>query len=250
MSRIIKNIANHPRNENPILILFGFESNSGGQVPNSDATEKELSPTTSVRILNPITLSFENLHIGVNENLDHANLLPHTTHGWHLQLKNRMEAGSFVSPKLYICEFGQGGSVVASWSIGSNYANKMVARYNAAYSGIVSETGQEPTVFMFNSFGINDALAGTVPSTFKAAYLELLDRINSIHSVSAYMVDVIFDIFPTYITVINEMPNDRSNIYLQNMQGKQQQDAYHLGYQGMKDMTDEKCDVVVQLLRG
>ncbi len=232
----------------PVLILFGFESNSGGQVPDGDATVPELSETENVRILNPTTLLLENLHIGVNQNLDHSGLTPHTTHGWHVGIKNRADALTFVlNPPVYICEFGQGGSALSAWQPGGTYHNKMIARYEAAWDEIVGETGKEPVVFMFNSWGINDALVGTTPSTFKAGYLDLLDQINAIHPVKAYMVDNIFSIFPTYRVVIEEMADDRGNIFIQDMQGLPQADAYHLDYVGMKAMSNLKIDQTIAL---
>lgn len=232
----------------PILIAFGFESNSGGQVLNSDATVDERAESNVTRILNPLTLELENLHIGVNENLSHSGIAPHTTHGWHLQLNERMKAHTFVQPRLYIVEFGQGGSRASQWVDGSGDRNIMTTRYNAAISTVTAETGLDPRVFFFGSWGINDAIAGTDPDSFKTSYLELLDYIDGIHVVEGYMVDVIFDIYPTYRTVINQMAVDRSNIYLQDMQGKQQDDANHLGYLGMKAQTDEKVNTILGLL--
>lgn len=231
----------------PILIAFGFESNSGGQVLNTDATVDELAESSVTRILNPLTGLLENLHIGVNQNLGHSGLNP-TTHGWHLQLNERMKAQTFTRPQLYIVEFGQGGSRADQWADGTGNRYTMIARYSAAIDKITDDTGQDPRVFMFNSWGINDAIAETPAASFKESYLELLDYINSLHEVEAYMVDIIFDLYPTYRTIIGEMADERDNIFLQDMQGKQQDDANHLGYEGMKDQTDEKVDKILELL--
>lgn len=236
----------------PILIAFGFESNSGGQALDSDATSFELATNPNVRIWNPLASEFQDMTVGgvgKNINQDHYNL-PANRHGWHLELGARMRAGTFVDAPLYLVEFGQGGSIAAEWTPGSNYRNKLTTRYNGAIAGIVAETGAEPDVFMFNSWGINDMIANTSAASFHASYLALLDYIDGLYPVRAFLVDKIFASAGAapYRFYADQMAALRSNIFVQDMQGKQQMDSFHLGYAGMKAMTDEKIGVIRGLL--
>src|SRR5689334_9823752 len=62
--------------ERPLVFVFAGESNSGGIALNSDATETELAPRSSVQIMNLYsgTFAFETLDIGFNNLVDHAGL--------------------------------------------------------------------------------------------------------------------------------------------------------------------------------
>lgn len=239
-----------PQDTTPVLIPFFFESNSGGMVLNTNCSVGELTTTPLVKTLNPLTLAFEDMQIGVNVNLQHFGITPNTTHGWHLGIKIRQEAGTFIEGNrvIYICEGGQGGSILASWNEMGDYYTKLVARMDAAVAAIVAETGQQPRIFPFVSHGINDALAANPASYFKQYELELLDRIDARYGIEAYFMDIIPAAYSTYRAVIQEMADERNNIYLQDMDGKQMMDPNHLGYTGMKDQTYEKIDALLELL--
>ncbi len=236
----------------PLLIIFGFESGSGGEVPNDVATingnPDELEISTALKILRADNFDLEYLHVGVNNNTAHFGLDP-TTHGWHIGLKNRTEEGVFGNRKVYICEFGQGGSDLAQWGIGGDYNDAMIARYNAAISAIIADTGQEPVVIMFDSWGINDSLESTNPTTFTTGYLALLDQIDAIYPVRAYMIDKIFDDFEPIRSAIQVMVDTRPNLRIQDMQGLEEMgDGRHLYYQGNKDMVDLKIQGMLPFL--
>lgn len=144
-----------PDSNAPKLIIFGLESNSGSFAQNSDAFSSELLARAGIQILNNTTFLFEDLHIGVNNVIDHDGIPNGTTHSWELQLSNRVIAGDLTAP-IYLVKAGQGGSKIADWGTSGTYYIKLMQRVNAAVTLIEQATGQAPDITMFYTQGIND----------------------------------------------------------------------------------------------
>lgn len=154
------------------LIIFTGESNSGGIALNSDLTSGQLSPRPAVQILNNLTFEFEDLDIGTNNLLDHAQLEAYSTtsHSWENGLASSVEAGDWGYSQVYLVKAGQGGSKIADWGTGGTYFTKLVERVNAA-KALIKAQGKIPLPFIWYSQGINDRTGGTNGSAWKSATL-------------------------------------------------------------------------------
>jgi hypothetical protein len=234
----------------PLLIVFGGESNSGGIANNSSATTLELGPR-NLKILNNSTLtSFDSLHIGNNNQVGHAGLefAFNTGHGFELQLANRYDEGAFGQRQVFLCKAGQGGTVIANWVDGVLYNSidaysLFIARVEAAISLIQNQTQQTPIVIMFWSQGINDG-GNNVPSwktktkSLFASFRQDLGIILPIYSTQFQGMG-----FNNTDTAIAEIENEISNYKAINTAGAERIDVVagpniHWGYLGMKQVTN------------
>ena len=151
-----------------LFVPFG-ESNSGGVALNSILTAVDLLPQNHLKIWNNSTSTFQPLQIGTNNLISHTGLTNNVTHGIERGLAREV-LNVLQWPEAYILKSGQGGSTIAQWSVGnaSGYLSTLTSRYNAARSALTSQGFiVRPVVIWFN--GINDAVAGTTPSTFRTA---------------------------------------------------------------------------------
>ena len=233
----------------PLLILFGFESNSGGQALNTDADPSELEPNPLVQILVPATGLFADLDIGTNQNTAHAGLNT-TYHGWHLGLSEQMKAGTgWPRAPLYICEGGQGGSQLTQWNDEADtYYMALLARADAAVDEVTTLEGVPPLVVMFVSFGINDAIHHPDDAaTWGPGFEVVLDRLKDRYDIRLFCMDIIPSVnaaYDEYRDAIEALAASRSDILLQDMEGKDMEDENHLSYLGMKQITPEKMTAV------
>lgn len=220
----------------PILIIIAGESNARGYALNSQATVGELEETSSVKILNNATRLFENLHIGVNSLVD-SGYVGADTHSIELGLSNMAESGYFGQNPIYLVKTGQGGSKIDEWDIGDAYYVEMKVRVNAAKDLIVSITGKSPTMYLFYTQGINDAIAMTNINTWKAATIA---HLNQIKTDLGYMRIAItkFEAPMTarddYNTAIDEICASEINTLAISTLGLSIRDTNHWDYEGMK----------------
>ena len=160
------------------LFVFTGESNSGGQAQNSQATPAEVAPRACVQIFDNIGLSsFLTLDIGTNNNLDHWGLEPTSMHGWELQLANSVEAGEWWDGTVHLVKTGQGGTKLYEWHAASTYYTKFVQRVANAQA-ILRSQGKVPLIFLWVSWGINDAISGTPVNTFMTQLDEMFVRMR------------------------------------------------------------------------
>lgn len=160
------------------LVIFNGESNSGGYADNSSALPTELLPRPAVQILDNIGLSsWQDLDIGTNNLVDHAGLSNGPTHGWELGLANSVEAGEWWDSKVYLIKTGQGGSKISDWVVGGTYWTKFCQRVQAAKT-MLQQAGLVPTIYLWYSLGVNDAIAGTNETTWLADVKETHKRIR------------------------------------------------------------------------
>src|ERR1044072_1981924 len=122
IARMVKKVVPVLPPTDTLLFIFNGESNSGGLGANSGATSHELSVRSSIQILNNYTLLFEDLHIGVNNILQHAGFNDsgpnNQNHGWELGLANKVEANAFPQTQAHLVKTGQGGSLINEWNVG------------------------------------------------------------------------------------------------------------------------------------
>lgn len=162
-----------------LFVPFG-ESNSGGCGSNSILTAIDLLPQNHLKIWNNSTSTFQALQIGTNNLISHTGLTDNTTHGIERGLAREV-LNTLQWPEAYILKAGQGGSTIAQWSVGnaSGYLSTLTSRYNAARSALTSQGFiVRPVVLWFN--GINDAIAGTNPTTWRTATQAHFAQIRSL----------------------------------------------------------------------
>jgi hypothetical protein len=160
----------------PLYVFIG-ESNAGGQAALSDLSSDEKAARLAVQILNNTSLAFEALHIGVNNNIGHFDLAPNSTHGWEAGLATDVEADDYLTGTAYLVKAGQGGSTLAQWADDGEYFATFLTRVRAAVS-LLRGAGLIPVVYVWQSHGINDRLAGTPIPTWKNLMIDLHERIR------------------------------------------------------------------------
>lgn len=156
------------------------ESNSGGGASNSILTAVDLLSQNHLKIWNNTTSTFQSLQIGTNNLISHTGLTNNATHGIERGLAREV-LNTLQWPEAYILKSGQGGSTIAQWSVGnaSGYLSTLTSRYNAARSALTSQGFiVRPVVIWFN--GINDAIAGTNPTTWRTATQAHFAQIRSL----------------------------------------------------------------------
>jgi carbohydrate esterase-like sialic acid-specific acetylesterase len=224
----------------PLAFVFTGESNAGGLGLNSDATTAEVAPRSSVQILNLSTFQFENLDIGTNNLRDHAGMEAYydTSHGFELQLANSVEAGDFAQQsKVYLIKTGQGLSKVADWNIGGTYWTKFRERIGAARLHLPANRQW----IVFYSLGINDGIAGTDITTFKADTIAHISKIKA-ELTGCFIIMTQFQSLSGGFAAINnalaEVAATQSNVFVVDSTGATTGvDAYHWGYAGLKTIT-------------
>lgn len=224
----------HPES---LTIIACCESNSGGYGNNADAQSWELAPR-SLNLYNVTTKIFEPLQIGVNNNLDHYGLLS-SSHGWELQLANKVDLGDFDHyDGVYYIQTGQGGSTVAEWSVGSptNYWSKFLDRTSKAQDIIKS---RHKAVWL--TLGINDAIAGTNPDIFKDGLVELIARMKThVNPEKIYVTRLppLTDTYNIFTTKIDEIDAADPDVVAISFANLHMRDPNHPSYKGMKQFTN------------
>lgn len=224
------------RQEN-LMVFACCESNSGGYGNNTDSQPWERAQR-SLKMYNVTTKIFEPLEIGVNNNLDHSGLMS-SSHGWELQLANKIDLGLFTGyNNVYYVQTGQGGSTVAQWSVGNatNYWTKFLDRTSVSQN-IVKDKHK----VIWLTLGINDAIAGTNADTFKAGLIELIDRMKAqINPEKIYVTELppVNATYTSYTTKIQEIDAADPIVKAISFTGLHMRDTNHPSYGGMKQFTN------------
>lgn len=222
------------------LIIFSGESNSGGKALNTDATTNELAVRPKVKILNNSTLLLEDLHIGVNNNIGHDNLINGTTHGWELGLGNIVDSGNLPNP-IYITKTGQGGSGIDQWNPTATvkYYDSLTKRVDSAKKLITAiNNGVAPNLYLFYSQGINDALyvpndsANWISKT-EAHFANIRARYGSVPIFITYLPPA----FNSYNARITQICSEVTECYAIQTSDLPMQDSYHWNYSAMKTIA-------------
>ncbi len=233
------------------LILFTGESNSGGYAVNADATTYEKSARSSVQILNNFDFVFEDLHVTVNNLLDHDGLTANATHGWELGLANCVEDDYFEGKEqVYLVKAGQGGSLIAHWNTDGTYFTKLQTRYEAARDILIGE-GKTVKPIIWYTHGINDAILGVPAVNWKAA---TITHIANLRTVMGANTPLLFaEIMSTstgaaYNTAISEICSEVDNCYLIQCDDATLRDDHHWDYEGMKLLAQRMSTKTEELL--
>lgn len=220
------------------IIIFSGESNSGGIVPNTSATTLELADRPSVKILNNNSLLLENLHIGVNNLIGHSNLSCCTTHGWELGLANSVDSGTLTNP-VYLVKTGQGGSSIRNWSgpdTSLRFYDSLTNRVDSAKKILTTiNNGVVPSMYLFYSQGINDALyvpndSANWKTRTKLHFSNLRNRYGHLPIFITYLPTV----YSFYNARITEICSEVSECYPIQTSDATLLNANHWDYAGMK----------------
>lgn len=220
------------------VILSSGESNSGGRGSNADLSSAEKLPRPAVQILNNYTFEFEDLHIGVNNTLDHQDIPDGSgLHGWEAGLADSVESGLWQSDQVYLIKAGQGSSTIANWNVAGVYYGKLVARVEAAKVHFEAE-GLTPVWYVWWSQGINDSLVGTTAAVWKAKTIDLWGRFRSLLGFAPIAVTEIFSEYGPYNTAISELAQREIGVSVIESSDlvKASGDAYHWNSASLKTL--------------
>jgi len=189
------------------LIVIQGESNAAGMALNTQATSAELSARANVYILNNNNLQFQNLQIGVNNNIL-QNLGDQTTHGLELGLANAIDAGKLSKPT-YLVKAAGSGSTIYEWlsngTSNGNYGwNSMVNRMDAAINYLKNQ-GIPYKITVWQSIGINDYNAGTSATTYRARIEQFRNEFRARYGQSIAFLMTHFVTNHPYNTVIDQI---------------------------------------------
>lgn len=225
----------------PYLFIFNGESNSGGYALNSQAPIDEIGVRNSVQILNNTTLVFESLNIGANNLIDHAGLTNGVTHGFELEIANQADSVAKYSG-VHIIKTGQGGSTISQWGTAGTYFTKFAQRVNAAKELI---NFSQYNVAVLFSLGINDAIANTNVTTWKAAVIAHLAELRAV--IGRGNVPIVMTEFQgmgaggsayaAFSTAVQEIASEVPNVFSIDATSAGRRDVNHWNYSGMKTIT-------------
>ena len=162
------------------LFVIAGESNAGGCAANSLLTADQLLIQGHAKIWHNVLTSFQSLQIGTNNLISHSGLTDNVTHGIERGLAREV-LNTLQWSQACILKAGQGGSAIATWSVGnaSNNLSTLTTRYNAALAALhVGGYVVRPVLIWFS--GINDAVAGTNTTTFRNATQAHFAQIRSL----------------------------------------------------------------------
>jgi hypothetical protein len=233
-----------------LLLVQLAESNSGAEGTSlSYLSTAEKSPRPLVQHWHNTTGSFQDLHIGTNNLIDHFGLTDNAHFGIEAAIADRMEAGTFVTGTVYHLKRGQGGSKSYEWTDGSTYDNKLAASMNGAISAIQAASGQAPQIHVFYTWGINDYLVGTSAATFKAALLSRIDtyRTRWGSSVKFYVTELPAA-YDSYNAIYTEIAAERTGVYVLDTTGEPMSDSYHWSSAGIMSIGNKFVDSILSHL--
>lgn len=166
------------------LFVIAGESNAGGYAVNTQLTADQLLPQSHLKIWNNTSSVFQPLQIGTNNLLGHTGTPDNATHGLERALAREV-LSVLQWPEAYLVKAVQGGSTIAQWSVGnaSGYLTTLTNRFNAARAALTTAGFTVRPIFIWMN-GINDAVNGTVPATFRTATQAHFTQIRSLMGAS------------------------------------------------------------------
>lgn len=236
----------------PVILMIG-ESNSGGQSLNSDLSVSELSLHSEVQILSYYTNIFEDLDIGANNQQGHYyasgsdlnfadSLRSATQHGWENVLTDDNDFNSYGLSKIHIVKAGQGGSRIEMWEAGDT-ASLIAENKIQLATSLLAAAGKEPKWYVWMSFGINDAIAGTNTTNFKDSTVTWIERLRGYMGQTApvFMTsisDMGSGTYTAYETQINTIASNDDNIWVVPTTGLDKDDSNHWSADGMRTIGE------------
>lgn len=234
----------------PLIIISG-ESNSGGRALNSSASPSELAPRSSVQIFNNITFGFQNLDIGTNNLLGHSGLATDTEHSWELEMANRVEAGSFGNNPMYLVKTGQGGTKIENWAVGNTAYNGVdcwqvfQSRVDSAISQLHGMSGLDVQPYLFYTQGINDAIAGTNLTTWKAATIAHFAKIRAKYGDMPIVMTKLMTTYNSFNPIIDQITAEVTECYSVVTADATLRDVNHWDYAGQKLVAGRMMDTIL-----
>ena len=148
------------------LIVMMGESNASGIAPNSAATPRERAPRPSVKILNNSNLTFENLDLDQNNNIDNATPW-NQSHSWEIGLADAVEAGLLPNPT-YMVKAAASGTRIDQWLMngGGTWWENMRNKMDAAVA-LLRAQNRPYKITVWYSLGLNDAVQGTPAAVYR-----------------------------------------------------------------------------------
>ena len=221
------------------LIVFQGDSNSAGRGLNVSASALELSSRSMVQILNNDNLTFENLQVGVNNNLQQN--LPGGEHGWEIGLANAVSGSTFPPTPCYLVKCGGSGSTIAEWLQGGSPAYntygwaKLIERMDAAVNYLNAQ-GITFKITVWQTIGLNDYNQGVTTSQYKTRMEQFRADFRARYGSNIrFCLCDYFDGHPFNTTInqiVNEDPTGTSRIV--DVTGATYRDGAHYDYNGYK----------------
>lgn len=158
--------------ENPVektLFISAGDSESGGSAPVSDLLPTQTAANPSLPILEAVSLQWQPLTIGTNNNTDHQGIASPQTHGWEVELANQLAN----DPNRCGClvQTGQGGSTTSQW-LDPNDTNGWIQKRNDRLAAAKSKPFDSICIML--SLGINDALTGVSPQDYRTQMQQVI----------------------------------------------------------------------------
>lgn len=158
------------------LLIFAGESTAAGPVYNAgNCSAGELITRPKVQVYVHSTGKFQNLNVGLNNKLSVPSKTLASlgaTHGFEVEIANRVEASTFNSgATVYICPIARGSSFSSEFQVGYTDGNGInvlqvqLDKIAGALAAIVAQ-GNTPVPYFIIRMGINDQLAAVSGATF------------------------------------------------------------------------------------
>ena len=214
------------------LILIWGESNASGAAPNNQGpTAAELAPRSAVKVLNNSNLTFENIDIGTNHNIDNFSSLD--VHAFELGLTNEVEAGRLTGP-VYLVKAAKSGSRIDEWQPGQEWWNKMKLRMDAAVAYLKSQ-GKSYQITIWASIGLNDFVQNTTAATYTSRMQNFYSSFRALYGSNVVALQTRFVSYHPYNPTINAIDAADPNTYAIDVNGAPFLDQdVHWNYDGYK----------------
>lgn len=249
-----------------LAFVFTGESNAGGQALNTSATTEELDPREQVQILNNNSLTFEPLDIGTNNNIGHYQITCCATHGFELELANKVVANTFPNnPTIHLVKTGQGSSKVAQWD--PDWSEPTISKENNFWTKFTTRTSFAKTQLGANtqwvvwvSLGINDFNGLTPINTYKSSMIAYINNIKADLPGAIIVLTQFQSMIPAdpnssknglkaFNDTMAEIAESENNVYVIDSTGASlKNDGLHWNYDGMKTVTDRLIDKTKEAL--
>jgi len=225
-----------------LFFVFVGESNAGGTGVNASATAGELAARSSVRIWHNTAFAFEDLDVGTNNLIDHANLADNATHGMEIGLANEVEANTITGiSQVMLAKHGVGGSRLIHWD-GSTYyiaTNELPMEIVTHREGMIKDylaaNAISPVYVVMSTIGINDQIASVTAAAWKPQMLAQINRLKRTYDGALIVMTKFMTGRTLYDTVIDELATEEDNVVA--ISGDATYSGDHWDYGGLKTMA-------------
>lgn len=181
------------------VLIFAGESTAAGPVYNTNCSAGEMVTRPKVQVYVHSLGKFQSLNVGMNNKLSVPSKLLQSlggTHGFEVEIANRVEAATFNSGNtVYIVPTARGSSFSSEFQVGytdGNGINVLQAQLDkiaGALAAIVA-LGHTPQPYFIIRMGINDLLTSVPAATFRSNMVAWITSLRA--ATVAYGVTPIF----------------------------------------------------------